>query len=149
MAVELEQLHLDIKRLRDERTRIDVRLKELEIALSVLARYEAKSTQAPTIVRRVIKIDTDTKTDRVMAAVVELLHAGKPIHTADLLPLLSDRGIEIGGVNPEQYLSGILSRNKDDYGMQADRRHGWSLKSQKGESPGVSSAGAFNSQHTS
>jgi hypothetical protein len=58
-----------------------------------------------------------------------LRESGRPVHTRELLPILEQRGIKIGGANPLTNLSGYLSRSDD---LIADRSRGWRLKEWEG-----------------
>ena len=76
---------------------------------------------------------------QVLDAAVEILRSGKSVYLADLMGLLTNKGIRVGGQDPLQNLSTILSRNKDAYGLEVSRRDGWSLKQPSSTPPSLSS----------
>ena len=68
-------------------------------------------------------------------ACAELLADGLPERTEKLLVLLQHQGVDVGGSNPLQYLSSILSR---DDRFESSRKHGWSLATNRNENgPGA------------
>lgn len=148
MNTTIERMRADIARLKEERAKIDAELEQLEIALPVVARY-ASETDEPTPRNRlrITSFQTvDSKTKVVMTMARQAVFERGSIHTAELLELIKQRGVELPGENPEQYLSSILSRKKDEYGLQVDRRMGWSLKAQNEESPSATNTEASGVQ---
>lgn len=67
---------------------------------------------------------TSNVNDAVTACINYLREVKHPVKTKDLLKMLQDRGIDVGGQNPVTNLSAMLSRSE---GLQADRTVGWSL----------------------
>ena len=132
----IDLLRADVQRLRTQRDEVVAELTKLESALEVLARYEGKVEAQ----RRAALAEDNKpapKIREVMECVTTVLREKSPLHTADLYKAVIAAGVEIGGNDPEQYMSAMLSRSKDSYGLQVDRRYGWSLKpkeeSEKGE----------------
>jgi hypothetical protein len=68
----------------------------------------------------------------VAMCVTAIREARKPLHTRELLEILRQQGLEIGGVNPIANLSGFLSRSSE---LRNSRTHGWSLKEWPGDFP--------------
>jgi hypothetical protein len=58
-------------------------------------------------------------------SIAVLRERGHPIRTNDLLKIIEDRGVRLGGAKPANALSGYLSRAP---GLTADRTLGWSLE---------------------
>lgn len=73
---------------------------------------------------------SNTLSHRVSIAVEAILKAHGPTATKDLLPLLEEQGIEIGGDNKASTLSVMLSRNNK---FVADRSTGWKLRTRTEE----------------
>ena len=70
-----------------------------------------------------VRVSASNPTREITA---EILRArGKPIKTVDLLPLLIDRGVEVGGKDSVATLSARLS-NSDEF--RSNRRVGWWFK---------------------
>lgn len=61
----------------------------------------------------------------VSESIAVLRERGHPIGTNDLLKIIEDRGVRLGGAKPANALSGYLSRAP---GLTADRTFGWSLE---------------------
>ena len=53
---------------------------------------------------------------------------GEPMQTRALVDVLTKRGVALGGSNPVNYLSGVLSRSND---FENDRVTGWHLTAWK------------------
>lgn len=94
---------------------------EATIQLSDVANITIKPASAP-------KPPADMKTtkEKVAWACAEILADGKPRHTRDLVPMLSERGVEVGGTHKVLAVSAILS---GDVRFKPSRKVGWSLAS--------------------
>lgn len=67
-----------------------------------------------------------TTKERVAWVCAEILADGKPRHTRDLVPMLSEWGVEVGGTHQVLAVSAILS---GDDRFKPSRKVGWSLAS--------------------
>lgn len=154
----LKRIQADVQRLRAQRDSIDAELAKLECALEVLSRYESAAdghADEDSEERR----DPEKAAERireVMKAAASLVEASPGMRTSDLYEAVTGGGVTIVGRNPQQYFSTILSRYKDQYSLQFDRREGWSLKPEsskdepkKDESPGATNTEAFELQTAS
>ena len=73
---------------------------------------------------------SNTLSHRVAIAVEAILKSHGPTATKELLPLLEEQGIEIGGENKVSTLSVLLSRNER---FVANRSTGWKLRPEGNE----------------
>lgn len=116
----------ELSKLRSEKSRIDSSIDEIETALKVFAKYSLNGDKP--VVRRVLLNKPKSKQEQIFEGVMDILSDGFAKPTEYILKELTARGVEVGGENPEANLSAYLSRAKDDLGLNADRRAGWSLK---------------------
>lgn len=132
----IAKMQSDLANLRSEKSRIDASINEIESALKVIARY-ASSGDKPvldnavtprTSLKRILFSKPKSKQEQIFEGVLAILNDGFARPTDYILKELTARGVEVGGENPEANLSAYLSRAKDDLGLNADRRAGWSLK---------------------
>ena len=165
----IDRIAADIARLEKERDQLDVRrveideeLKPLEITMKVLKSYAGEG-DAPVLGNRrrfnfeeLQEAEREEQTVRivsgaVMTAVERILRFVGPMRTSELLEQLKKNGIVIPGKDPEQNLSSLLSRKKDEFGLVVDRRIGWSVKddAQRVESPSATNTGASDSKPAS
>jgi hypothetical protein len=70
--------------------------------------------------------DMKTTKEKVAWACAEILADGKPRHTRDLVLMLAEWGVEVGGTHKVLAVSAILS---DDDRFKPSRKVGWSLAS--------------------
>lgn len=123
----IENMQYELAQLRAQRSLIDASINEIELALKVVARY-ASNAGKPAIPAQISLRKTLSKREQILEGVLAILADGKARHTDVLLKELSASGVEIGGDIPEANLSSYLSRAKDELGLNADRRNGWSLQ---------------------
>lgn len=122
----LQRIQADIEAKRRE-------ISELEIAAAVLTRYEREDGRKELVSGGLIgaanavaaQQAAATLAERIMKSAVEILSSGQALHTAELLvPVCA----KIGQTITQEYLSTVLSRNKEEFGLQVTRRQGWSIK---------------------
>ena len=121
----MESLTAEIQALVDERGRVGAEAEQLQSALLVMRLYGQRAEQRASMATEAPAASTQEILD---AALNVLKRGARPMHTADIHDQLIGGGMKIGGADPQQYLSSILSRNKDACGIEASRRDGWSLK---------------------
>jgi hypothetical protein len=83
-------------------------------------------TQNRTVERRRSAPAAGKSSDAVSAVIDILAEHGRPLRTAQLLPLIEQRGISFAGNAPQNILSSLLSRSED---VVSQGGHvGWALK---------------------
>lgn len=132
-----ERAEADLRRLTQEadvlRTKLadmDAKIEKLKIYLEMARLYEGTSYAPPAIMMRTSPPTGGRPSGvGVTAQAVEISKAairerGKPIHTRELLEILAEQNVVIGGANPVANLSGFLSRSHD---LKNSRKYGWGL----------------------
>lgn len=108
-----------------ERLALDKEICEIETALAVIARYSGSLTsQEPLQEQRATDAAGPFKV-QVMTAAANILGTDGPMQMRELKSKLAELGLEMPGMDPDAYLSTLLSRNKAEYGLTVDRRLGW------------------------
>lgn len=118
---ELTLIRKEIARLNERSSEIQ---RSLEVFQSILKNSAVCHIAATTEASTHVTLGEPSKEEALKACVSHVgLHG--PSKTKTLLAVLRTAGIEIGGVNPANALSSVLSRSGR---FTADRKLGWNLK---------------------
>lgn len=133
-TVELARVRREVSRLREQLAQAQALETKIANYIEIAQRYEEALGDASHLTHKKEasqgpaekpKMPTSgTSYDAVRATISILREAGKPVRTRDLVPILAEKGINIGGENPVTNLSGFLSRSPD---LIANRALGWHL----------------------
>lgn len=119
---EIAQLEAKLRNAKDREIKISHYIEMFELYSGERA-TDSVGSETSQRQRRTSSV-TSNVNDAVTACINYLREVKHPVKTKDLLTMLQDRGIEVGGQNPVTNLSAMLSRSE---GLQADRSVGWSL----------------------
>lgn len=119
-----------------ELSELDARRKSIEAQIVALRAYvqvalHAEIATVPEEPRRRAPVK-----DQIIAVVEQTLIDGIPRKTDELVRIIEERGIVIGGADRRLTLSSILSRAKSQF--QSSRRDGWSLRKENPAQGGAS-----------
>ena len=132
-------LKAKIDALNKQKSSIDAEIAEINQALNVIGKYsiEGDFLSPSQVLMRLAAGKVKTKQQQILEGAALALAGGIRLHTSELLEVLKERGIEIGGEKPEANLSAYLSKSED---FENDRRFGWSLINKN--APGAATQGA-------
>lgn len=132
----------DLEAVRREISRLEMQLRaakdrETKIAhyIEMAALYDSEGTDASDAGHNGTHLDIVADTRRTILGgvsgealsicLIHLRETGKPARTRDLLDIVEQKGIQLGGRNPAANLSSLLSRETTVY---SDRIRGWCLR---------------------
>jgi hypothetical protein len=131
-----DQLFREVSRLRDELSRVESEAVELDTLIRLGEKYNALNTERPrpaselmaAVTVRIAGVDAKPSTlrERIIWAVSEILKDGRRRFARDLLPVMKQMGVDLGGKNPSSNLSAYLSREKDIFVCDV-KAGGWTL----------------------
>lgn len=116
---DLLRVTADIERARAQITTLTARREKISAYIEMAELYESDESD-----EAIARVRGGVSGAAVRASVDAIRERGKPIHTRELLDLLSKQSIQIGGKEPVANLSGFLSRSDD---LKNSRAHGWGL----------------------
>jgi hypothetical protein len=129
----LERAKADLLRLQKDLNRAEMTVKMLEGQISRVEAYiemapvyESDESQGEASRAR----SNGVAATSVRLAIEAIRERGQRIHTRELIQILQNQGITIGGSNPVANLSGFLSRADD---LDNSRSEGWGLASWRGD----------------
>lgn len=138
-----------LERMRKQREALEADMAILEMADSVLAKYESPVVSSSAanqfvpdaeLIARASTLTAFAKPAAVAEAARKAMAEGAVWRQLpQLRGEIEETGIKIAGVDPVNNLSTILSRNKEKLGFVADKRRGWALASRVGGHDGLSS----------
>ena len=121
----------DLTRLQNEMTRLRTLLADAE-ERAVKVRHYIEMARLYEAGEDAVQVTTRTRGGNaaVIAGMARevLQEHGEPMQTRALVDVLTKRGVTLGGGNPVNYLSGVLSRSDD---FENDRITGWHLAAWK------------------
>jgi hypothetical protein len=128
---ERSRLQGEIERLQSQLTALQHRIVKVEHYIEMVREYESVASplggnspdSAESSRTRAPKGGVGGSAARHAVAIIR--ERGRPIPTRDLVELLKERGVNLGGNNQITTLSSYLSRTPE---LKADRSQGWSLK---------------------
>jgi hypothetical protein len=109
---------------------IDADIEALERAAAVLSRHSDVPEETPDVTSSAKDSSgrAAAKPHDVARVAAELLRRGPTWHALAAIHMgLGSAGIIVGGADPVNNLSTILSRHKGEFGFVADKRLGWAL----------------------
>ncbi len=117
---DLNRLQKDLSRARATVLMLETQVSRVEAYIEMAPLYESDEAQGEATRARSNGIAATS----VRLAVDMIKECGKRIHTRELLRLLQERGVTVGGSNPVANLSGFLSRSEE---LHNSRAEGWGL----------------------
>jgi hypothetical protein len=123
----------ELEEVRRKAASLNERAARLEAFIALYPEFQAKGGGASARPRAGgISFHATVTTEKssslvIIAAAKELLSERGHIKTADLVKMLSEKGIQIGGKTPQQKLAQILSRKKEVFLPDKTRKKGWAL----------------------
>ena len=127
MSIARAEAELTILKGEFERTRL--RFAELQQRIAKIQNYidvarEFESTEDALPDKRTRIPQGGIGAQAIRLAIEMVRERGQPIPTRELVDMMKDRGLDVGGNNPITTLSSYLSRAPE---LSADRSRGWSL----------------------
>lgn len=116
----IERAKADLEKLENEIARIHERILKLRNYIEMAPLYDCDAPSGDTGRSH----RPGSSGAAVQASMDLILEKGQRIHTRALLDALLAKGIQIGGANPAQNLSGLLSRANE---LNNNRALGWGL----------------------